>query len=66
MYDAPLDPDTQRRMMRITIAENTGWTLDYIDSLSMADVGDYIAVTDAIERAKLKMRKKNGKKGGAK
>lgn len=68
IYDAPLEPDEQRRMLRINIAEQTGWTLDYIDNLSMADIGDYISVTDATERAKAKIRKQKSKekKRGAK
>ncbi len=47
-------------MMRVNIARETGWTFDYIDSLNMADVGDYISVLDATERAKAKIRKQKG------
>jgi hypothetical protein len=47
-------------MMRVNIARETGWTFDYIDSLNMADVGDYISVLDATEKAKAKIRKQKG------
>jgi hypothetical protein len=34
------------------IVEDTGWTLDYIRSLSMRDVHDYIQITDAKAKAR--------------
>lgn len=36
------------RYLRIAIAQETGWTLDYIDGLGLQDVMDCIAVMRAL------------------
>jgi len=55
-----LTPSEQRRLLRMEIATDTGWTLHYIDSLPLTDVGDYVAVRDAKQKASERRRK--GKK----
>jgi len=35
-----------------TLAFETGWTLDYIRSLSMQDIQDYLQIKDAMIKAK--------------
>ena len=34
-------------MMRVNLARGTGWTLDYIDSLPVTEIGTFFAVVDA-------------------
>ena len=40
-------PDLLIRIMRIRIATETGWTLEYIDNLGLNDVGDIFAYMNA-------------------
>jgi len=39
-------------MLRWRIAEEMGWSLEYIDALSLGDVWEYLSLQDA--RAKLR------------
>ena len=43
-------------LMRWSMAERFGWTLDYIDSLSMADIHEFFQIEDG--RAKADAEKK--------
>lgn len=43
----PLSEEEARRVNRINLAERFGWTLDYIDTLSYADMADIRAVIGA-------------------
>ena len=47
------DPDLVRRVQRIRIAERfPGWTLDYIDALTIDDFHEYLQVRDGIAKAR--------------
>lgn len=47
VFGEPLTGDHARRYARIVMARQTGWTLDYIDGLSLTDWLDYVAVARA-------------------
>lgn len=65
VYDAQPTPEEVIRILRIDIAKETGWSLEYIDQLSIEDVGDYIGVTVGRQKAedKLNKTKMNHRKG---
>lgn len=39
-------------LMRWTIAERFGWTLEYVDGLSMADLHEFIQIEDGRIKAR--------------
>lgn len=39
--------EQQRAILRWRLAEATGWTLDYIDSLSMGALWEWLSIRDA-------------------
>jgi hypothetical protein len=39
--------------MRWEIAKATGWTLEYIDTLSFEDIWQYLSVNDALSKRKV-------------
>jgi len=43
------------------LARTTGWTLEYIDSISMADLHEYWQIIDGENKARNDMRPKKGK-----
>lgn len=61
MYDADISAEEQARVLRVNLAKETGWTLDYIDSLSLDEIGTFFAVVDAqnkIENKQLRVQSK--------
>lgn len=50
--NATVDPLDAWAYQRVVLAERFGWRLDYIDSLSQADVGSVIGVLRGIEKVK--------------
>jgi hypothetical protein len=44
------------------LAEQYGWTLDYVDSLSMDDMQEYYQVQDGLVKARSELRMRNGNK----
>lgn len=40
---ADVPPHLNQRIIRMKIASGTGWSLNYIDELSLQDVGDILA-----------------------
>jgi hypothetical protein len=38
-------------MLRWSLAEKFGWSLEYVDNLSMADIHDWIQIEDGRARA---------------
>ena len=47
--DERVDQRDQWAYLRVSLAQRFGWTLDYIDRLSEADVLDILGVLDGIE-----------------
>jgi len=43
------------------LAEQYGWTLDYVDSLSLADMTEYYQVQDGLGKARAEMRLRGAK-----
>ena len=43
------------------MAEQYGWTLDYVDSLSLEDMTEYYQVQDGLHKAQAEMRQRGGK-----
>lgn len=61
MYDADISAEEQARVLRVNLAKETGWTLDYIDGLSLDEIGTFFAVVDAqnkIENKQLRVQSK--------
>jgi hypothetical protein len=46
-FGAPPPPE----YWRVALCERFGWTLEYVDNLSMADVVEVLAVLDGMEKA---------------
>ena len=68
IYETPLSHKDQWRFLRMEVAEATGWNLEYIDNLSVNDVGDWIAVRSSKAKAEQKLKRMNelkskGKRG---
>jgi hypothetical protein len=38
-------------LTRWQLARETGWTLEYIDSLTLPDISQYLSVMDGIQKA---------------
>lgn len=49
-------------MLRVNLAKETGWTLDYIDSLSLDEIGTFFAVLDAQNKIEQKHMRAQSKK----
>jgi len=52
IYGDTLDAATTWRINRIRLAQAFGWTLDYVDSLSLRDLADAIGVLDGQQQIK--------------
>ena len=50
--------------MRWKIAGQTGWTLEYIDGLSLEAVWQYLSVADGRTKAQSKPKQGNFRRGG--
>lgn len=50
IYEADITADEQARVLRVNLARETGWTLEYIDSLPLDEIGTFFAVIDAQHR----------------
>jgi hypothetical protein len=46
--------------VRVLLAREFGWTLEYVDSLDIEDVQDVMAVLDGLARASSGSRRKDG------
>lgn len=46
-WKQPVTVDEQWAILRWRLAQATGWSLEYIDELSYADIREYLAVADA-------------------
>ena len=44
--------DMPLEVIRWTLAERFGWTLDYIDALSMGDIHEYLQIQDGRNKAR--------------
>lgn len=63
LFDTQIDnPYTAWRMNRIAIAKETGWTLDYIDSLPFEDLRDLTAYNAGFSKARAHRQKQNESK----
>jgi len=62
LYDAPVSDDVSWRIMRVRLFLETGQPFEYIDQMSMADLGD-IATYQSV---KAKVEKKQAAKRGGK
>ena len=49
---ATIDGSSTFEQVRWQIAEKFGWTLEYIDSLALSDVHEYLQVQDGLSHAK--------------
>ena len=47
---AEIDETLTRRINRVLLAQEFGWTLDYIDSLTAFDLADIMGVLDGQEK----------------
>jgi len=50
-FEPELDWETQYRITRVQLALDTGWTLEYIDNMSLEDYGDILAFLDGKNKA---------------
>lgn len=46
-----MTPDRNRRYLRVRLAQEFHWTLDYIDNLPQQDVHDIFAVMEGQQKA---------------
>lgn len=53
-HDDMLTPDRRRRFERVRLAQEFGWTFDYIDAMPEQDKRDVFAVIDGQEKARKK------------
>lgn len=50
LYGQEMDTDTRRRVSRVRLAKEFGWTLDYVDSLDAFTLADVWGVLDGMRR----------------
>lgn len=62
VYDADITAEEQARVLRVNLARETGWTFDYIDSLSLDEIGSFFAVVDAQNKIEQKQIRAKSKK----
>lgn len=65
-YDAPLTPEQSWSTIRVRIASETGWSLEYIDNLAFPDISQFLQYWSAkskIEEAQAKSARTRGRRG---
>lgn len=63
MFNTPLEGDEQVQVLKMKMALELGWTLEYIDSLSVKQMGIYIAIKTAEAKITENERAKSKNKG---
>lgn len=61
LFDAPLAPKDSHMLTKVRLAQEFGWTFDYIDTLSHADIVKTWAVIGAQRKAEPILRKRRKK-----
>jgi hypothetical protein len=50
-FDVAIEPAISWRLMRLQIARETGWTLEYIDAMDLEAIGDFAALWSGVALA---------------
>ncbi len=66
IFNAPVEPKIYRAIERVRIAQEFGWTLDYVDSLSELDKATIFGVLDGqrkLEQRQIELARQKAKTG---
>lgn len=55
----PIDPEFEWPLIRSKLALDTGWSLEYIDSLGLKDIGDIVGYQTGQNKGEAKLAKLN-------
>jgi hypothetical protein len=62
VYDADITAEEQAKVLRVNLVKETGWTFEYVDSLSLDEIGTFFAVVDGQNKIEKKHIRAQSKK----